>query len=107
MDEANSKEAFELLSKVFHESEPIMSHLNISKRSVDVFFNLLWDEFMKSGLSLVAIDTATGKVVGASTAYDAATISNYGCCKMLSMICCVFPCIPSELMPMVEIAEEV
>ena len=105
LDEDNSKEAFDLLTKVFHESEPIIRHLNISKQSVDWSFSAMWDAFMQSGLSLVAIDSTSGKVVGTTNSYDGATLSNLGCCKMLNAIFCIFPCIPSELLPMVEICQ--
>ena len=95
------------MTQVFYESEPIISHLDVCKSSVDLFFNLMWEDFMKSGMSVVATDSQTGKVVGATTAYDAATVQNYGCCKLLNLIFCVAPFIPSELKPMVEIADEV
>ena len=67
---------------------------------------MLWDLFENSGMSVVAIDAAEDKVVGATTVWDAATIHNWGCCKICHFLCCVYT-VPADLQPMVSIAEEV
>ena len=81
MDETNGPEAFEILTKVFAEHEPMMKHLQVTVADSKAVFKPYWTEFYKSELSIVAIDTASNKVVGALTAKDPAIAGHWGVCQ--------------------------
>ena len=79
-----------------------MKHLSIDKETADKFFKVLWPEFMKSGLSIVAVNDETGNVVGVTTCYDPAVFSSYGFFKIINL----YMSIPKKVGPFVALAEE-
>ena len=80
MDETNEKEAFALVTKIFSENEPMSKHLQCTLADSEALFRPFWNEWIRSGLSIVAINTETNKVIGALTAWDGATVDNWGMC---------------------------
>ena len=65
-------EAHKILIDQFTDHEPINGMLKIPREGVDSFFNILDDKFMYgNGISVCAVDEATGKLVGSFTAMDA------------------------------------
>ena len=56
MDETNEKEAFALVTKIFSENEPMSKHLQCTLADSEALFRPFWNEWIKSGLSIVAID---------------------------------------------------
>ena len=80
MDDTNEQEAFALVTKVFSENEPMSKHLQGTLADSEAMFKPFWNEWITSGFSIVAIDTETNKVVGALTAWDGATVDNWGMC---------------------------
>jgi hypothetical protein len=68
----HKNEAHKLLIDQFTDHEPINGLLKIPREGVDSFFNLLDDKFIYgNGISVCAVDEATGKLVGLFTAMDA------------------------------------
>ena len=62
---------------------------------------MLWKFWVQSNFSYVAIDVATGKVVGAFGCTDNELSDQIGCCDMCSMICLMLEaiCFKSHLAP--------
>ena len=48
-------------------------------------------EFLKSGLSIVAVDAATNKVAGILLAWDGASTEHFGVCMWCQILCCIAP----------------
>ena len=56
-------------------------------KTVDTFFTLIWPVCINNGLSVVAVDDASGRVAGAFTAYDEdAFEKNLGFCQSISLM---------------------
>ena len=62
-----------------------------------------WNEMRDSGLSVVAIDEASGNLIGASISWDGATADNFGFCWLCHFVCCVLPTTSRNLDPMTEL----
>ena len=105
MDATNGEEAFSIVTKAFSENEPMSKHLEATLADSEAQFRPFWNDWVQSGLSLVAIDTESNKVIGALTAWDSAIIDNLGCCQMCNLMCCILPSMPALLAPMNHVAE--
>ena len=73
-----------------------MKCLQINEEDTELCFRLMWDEYMTSRLSIVAVNDETGSLVGVITSYDYAKWSTL---KLMEF--------PESLDPFLEILEDV
>ena len=70
--------------------------MQISLVEIEKMFKPYWHEFVGNGLSLVAIDSASSKVVGIILSWDGATPDNWGLCRLCNIFCCVVPTMSAD-----------
>ena len=67
-----SEEAKEISIDGFAFNEPVMRMVGGTRKFMVGFFNLHWHRLLDNGISVVAVDDQTGKVVGVFTGADLA-----------------------------------
>ena len=67
-----SEEARIIVCDCFAAGEVLFNLSPIEQNEIRAFFTIIWPEAVDNGLSVVAVDVATGKVVGAFTGFDEA-----------------------------------
>ena len=96
LDDTNEKEAFVMMTQQFYEKEPVNQLMQISLVEIEKMFKPYWHEFVGNGLSLVAIDSTSSKVVGIILSWDGATPDNWGLCRLCNIWCCVVPTMSAD-----------
>ena len=70
MKEEHKLDALDLTSEIFGKYEPAGQMVGMTPKFIRSFMIVLFEYFVKSGLSIVAIDEETNKLVGVFTAWD-------------------------------------
>ena len=83
LNESHKDAAIEMLTEVFVEAEPFGMMCGIKKEGFKGLHSIPWKYQCENGISVAAIDEATGKLCGVFTAED--KYPKMGCCEDMSL----------------------
>ena len=70
LNDSHKEEAIKMLTEVFVEAEPFGTMCGIKKEGFEGLHSIPWHKHVNNGLSVAAVDEATGKLAGVFTAED-------------------------------------